>query len=264
MICRAPAPFRILSFLLLLAAFGSIFPATGRAQARRDIAILIAQVKAGAGTEVAKLLPALKKSHPDKAGVLLLEALLETNAEKAVELYQRVADDFPRSEWSDDALYRLYQYSYAVGAYRTARTYTDRIAKDFPQSPFLSREQRAAAMKAAKEAGTEKAAPQTTAKRTPPAQSAPTAEAPAEKPAAADAQKSYAVQVGAFSRKSDALKLSDELKTKGYTAYLREKTVNRKTVQAVWLGIFSDFSQAQAFARKLKEQQKIDAIVVRR
>lgn len=74
----------------------------------------------------------------------------------------------------------------------------------------------------------------------------------------------FAVQVGAFARETDARKQLDELKTKGYTAYLREKTVKGKTVQAVWLGIFPDFTRAQAFASKLKEQQDIDGIVVRR
>ncbi|MBE0643748.1 MAG: SPOR domain-containing protein [Bacteroidetes bacterium] len=247
--------------LILLAALGLALPGgLAQAQARRDIAVLVTQVKSGAAAEVEKLLPSLKKSHPDKAGVLFLEALLETNAEKAVELYQRVADEYARSEWADDALYRLYQYSYAVGAYRTARSYTDRMMKEFPQSPFLSREQRAAAKtdagktaaSSSPSGGPMAAKDPTTAKSTP----ATIKEN--------DSAKSYAVQVGAYAREADARKQVEELKTKGYTAYVREKTVNKKTVQAVWLGIFPGFDQAQAFARKLKEQQKIDAIVVRR
>ncbi len=239
--------------------FGLVLPHdVAHTQTRRDVAILIEQVKAGAEAEVAKLLPALKKSHPDKAGVVFLEALMESNAEKSVDLYQRVADEFPRSEWADDALYRLYQYSYAVGAYRTARTYTERIAKEHPKSPFLRRDQRTTVknVPAQKAAGGSKAVKEKTEKK-PAVEKKP--------PKAGDSGAgSYAVQVGAYSKVVDASKQVDELKTKGYTAYLREKKVNGKTVQAVWLGIFPDFTQAQAFARKLKEQQRIDAIVVRR
>jgi cell division septation protein DedD len=246
-------------FFLLLSAAMLLWQAlpfeTAYAQARRDISVLVTQAKAGAEAEVAKLLPALQKSHPDKAGVLFLEALLESDAEKAVELYQRVADEYPSSEWSDDALYRLYQYSFAVGAYRTARSYTERIEKDYPQSPFLTREQRVAAKESAavKEKSTTKEIPATKT----------TAKGNGESRAAVDGG-SYAIQVGAYSREADARKQIDELKTKGYTAYLREKNVNGKKVQAVWLGIFPDFAQAQAFAQKMKEQQNMDVIVVRR
>ena len=237
-----------LTFLAAMAAV-LLLPVPVRTQQRRDIAVLVSQVQAGAGDEVVKVLPSLKKSHPDKAGVLYLEALMESNAERAVELYQRIADEHGGSEWADDALYRLYQYSFAVGAYRTARSYTERIEKEYPKSPFLAREQRAASGGGKPENNTVKAENRNTAQP-----------AAAEK----DGEGSFAVQTGAFARKSDAQKLVEELKTKGYTAYVREKTVDKKTVFAVWIGIFQDKAQAQSYARKMKEQQKMDVIVVRR
>ncbi len=227
-----------------------------RAQTEKEIAVLVEQVKAGRVVEVAGLLPALRKTHPDKAGVLYLEALLETNAERAVELYQRVADEYAQSAWADDALQRLYQYSYAVGAYRTARSYSERIAKEHPRpSPPKSRSAAAGkqrSVSASEDGGTER---DTKTDRVPEG----TALAGSTAPGA-----SYAVQVGAFRRAADARMQMDDLKTKGYTAYLREKTVKGKTYQAVWLGVFPDSAQAQAFARKLKSQQNLDAIVVRR
>ena len=235
-----------------------------RAQGRGDIAALVDKAKTGAIDEVRTLLPGLKKSHPDKAGVLFLDAVTESNAERAVELFQRIADEHRSSAWADDALYRLYQYSFAVGAYRTARSYTERIAAEHPKSPFLTRDQKDASATAVSGATTPSVPKSSTAA---PALGAtkPRTDAKAVSDASqSGASQSYAVQVGAFSRQADAEKLAAELKEKGYTAYLREKTVSGKTVQAVWLGIFPDFTQAQAFARKLKDQQKIDAIVVRR
>ncbi len=233
------------SILLFLVLF--ILPA--QAQNRRDLNALLAQAKAGAREEVRKLLPSLKESHPDKAGVLFLEAICEEDAEKAVELYQRIVNEYPRSSWADDALNRLAQYSYAVGAYKTARAYTEQLAREYPQSPYVPEEQRGS--------GRNGGSPGSSAR------SGDTGGSDARGSGNGDAR-SYAVQVGAFSKQADAQKQVVKLKEKGYTAYLREKTVNGRTVHAVWLGIFTDFNQARAFAGKLKEQQGLDALVVRR
>ena len=212
------------------------------AQNRRDLSALLRQAKSGACEDVRKLLPSLKDSHPDKAGVLFLEAVCEEDAEKAVDLYQRIVDGHARSPWADDALNRLAQYSYAVGAYKTAHAYTEQLAKDYPQSPYVPEEMRMAA----KSGGTKSGGTKSGGGH------------------AADGDRSYAVQVGAFSKPADAQKQVGSLKEKGYTAYVREKTVNGRTVHAVWLGIFTDFNQARAFAGRLKEQQGFDALVVRR
>lgn len=263
------APHRRGFYLLVLLVLVLAAVSPVRAQGRGDIAALVDKAKTGAIDEVRTLLPGLKKSHPDKAGVLFLDAVTESNAERAVELFQRIADEHRSSAWADDALYRLYQYSFAVGAYRTARSYTERIAAEHPKSPFLTRDQKDASATAVSGATTPSVPKSSTAAPAPGA-TKPRTDAKAVSDASqsgasqSGASQSYAVQVGAFSRQADAEKLAAELKEKGYTAYLREKTVSGKTVQAVWLGIFPDFTQAQAFARKLKDQQKIDAIVVRR
>jgi len=213
------------AYVFLLMAL--LLPTALRAQAGRDLQALLHRVRAGEREEVARLLPSLQKTHKDKAGVLFLEALCEANAEKALDIYQRIVDEHAGSAWADDALHRLYQYSYAVGAYRTARTYRERMDKEYPRSPYAS--------PSAAKAETEK-----------------------------DGEKQYSVQVGAFSKEKDAQRRIDQLKEKGYTAYMREKSVRGKTVYAVWLGIFPAYAQAQAFARKLKDQQGLDALVVRR
>jgi len=215
----------VFSTFLLLLLLALVEDST--AQARRDLNALLAQARAGERAKVAKMIPVLKKSHPDKAGVCFLEAVCEENAEKALDLYQRIVDEHARSSWADDALFRLYQYSYAVGAYRTARSYLSKLESDYPQSPYVPKDKRVSS-------------------------------------SASTAGKQYSVQVGAYSKEKDAAKQVAALKIKGYTAYLRSKTVKGKIVHAVWLGIFPDYSKAQVFARKLKEQQGIEALVVRR
>jgi cell division septation protein DedD len=228
---------------IVIAAILVMLPSVLTAQAATDIHALKARVQLGDGQEVAKLLPQLEKARPGDPGVLFLKALLESSAEKAVELYQRIADEHADSEWADDALYRLYQYSYAVGAYRTARSHLDRLSARYPRSPFAGREATET------EAGT----PAT-----------PSAKPAAAGPTATPATEGYSIQVGAYSKAGDAEKQVTELKSKGYTAFVKQKEVNGKQVHAVWMGMFTSFDQAKAFAARLKQQQNIDALVVKR
>ncbi len=234
--------FRITLFAILF------FLTAGLSAQTVDIPALIARVRLGEGDDVAKLLPQLEKSRPNDAGVLFLRALLETNAEKSVETYQRIADEHPDSEWADDALYRLYQYSYAVGAYRTARTHLDKLSARYPKSPFAQR--MADGGKANKnESGKT---------------SGSTNKINPNKDGGSKEAETYSVQIGAYAKLDDANRQVLDLKAKGYTAFVKQKEVEGKQVRAVWLGLFSSFEQAQAFAVKLKKQQNIDAIVVRR
>lgn len=251
--------------LICLSVATAAWEPAARGQERRDIAEMISQIQMGGGAEVASLLPSLKKSHPDKGGVLFLEALLESDAERALTLYQRVADEHAESAWADDALYRLSQYSYAVGAYRTARSYTERIAKEHPRSPFLTRKQ--GDLPAPENAGTgstagrgERKAEKGSGDARPASHPGKTTETSSVPPR----RGTYAVQVGAFHAKTEARKLVDDLAGKGYTSVLREKTVTGKPVFAVWVGVFPDPASAANYARKLKQQQNIDGIVVRR
>jgi hypothetical protein len=193
-------------------------------------------VREGEDAAVRTLLPTLEKKRPDDPGVLYLKALLEADAEKAVPVYQRIADEHPKSEWADDALFRLYQYSYAVGAYRTARTHLDRISGNYPKSPYAR----------------------------PDATKDGTSNAAAGGDAASDANESWSVQVGAFSERADAEAQVADLKSKGYTASIQAKKSKDKTVHAVLVGIFPSFDKARNFANKLKQQQNLDALVVRR
>ena len=255
----------VISCCVAFVAWGPV----ARAQERHDIGELLSQLQAGGGDAVAKLLPSLQKTHPDKGGVLFLEAVLERDAERALALYQRIADEHAGSAWADDALYRLSQYSYAVGAYRTARSYTERLAKEYPKSPFLTRAQdgsvRSAAVREdhAGEAG-DRRGQGNAAVRADGRESAAAGEKKSVKSVASPRSETYAVQVGAFKSKTEARALADELKGMGYTADLREKTVAGKSMFAVWIGVFADSTRAGNYARKLKQQQNIDGIVVRR
>ena len=71
----------------------------------------------GTGTEQ---LPALLSKYPNHPGVLYLQGLLTKEGAEAVRIYQSIVDNFPKSEWADDAVYKTYQFYYSLGLFRTA------------------------------------------------------------------------------------------------------------------------------------------------
>ena len=108
----------------------------GTERLRRTFSALVAQVNAGAGDAVREQLPALLSEHPNDPGVLYLQALLTREGADAVRTYQSIVDNFPKNEWADDALFKVYQFYYALGLYRTADLKMDQLKAEYPASPY--------------------------------------------------------------------------------------------------------------------------------
>ncbi len=173
-------------------------------------------------------LPALSGLFADDPGYIYLQGCAEEDGDRAIRFYQTVLNLHPQSEWADDALYRLYQYSYAVGAYSAADGYISRLRVEYPASPHGSAERKA---------------PQT-----PP-------------PAAGTAL--FAVQVGAFTEAEDAEHLAEKLKREKYTVEVRPKRVGDRALHAVWVGRLPSRQDARNLAARLKSHHKLDGLVVR-
>ena len=60
------------------------------------------------------------------------------NGTEAMKDYQSIVDNFPKSEWADDALYAIYQYYYSLGLYKTADLKFQQLKKEYPASPYLT------------------------------------------------------------------------------------------------------------------------------
>lgn len=94
--------------------------AEGKAdQARRDVARMLERA-------------------PDDPGVRYLEAALTKDGALAAKRFEAVARQFPESPWADDALFRLYQYDYAMGLYRKADEVMTMLRARYPRSPYLT------------------------------------------------------------------------------------------------------------------------------
>jgi len=82
-------------------------------------------------------LPTLMTNFQNHPGVLYLQGVLTTDGSEAAKIYQSIVDNFPKSEWADDALYRLHQYYYSVGLYKTADQKLEQLSAITPSPPTL-------------------------------------------------------------------------------------------------------------------------------
>jgi cell division septation protein DedD len=237
------------TFILILIASASLL----RAQdINSQVHTLVGEIEQGKIDEVRKQLPALTSSHGNDPAVLYLQARLSSNGVEAIRYYQSIVDNFPKSEWADDALYATYQYYYALGLYKTADLKLQQLKRDYPQSPH------AAASAATPPAPAENKAVILPAAKDPAvAETAKTAEQAAQPPA-----EPYTLQVGAFSTVKNAEHQKDMLEKQGITAVITNKVRGGRSLYLVWAGSFLTADEAKNFGKKVKQQLKLDSIVV--
>jgi len=96
---------------------------------------------------------------------------------------------------------------------------------------------------------------------------APAAAAAANAPGAAGKEKvgvtAWAVQLGSFSNEQNAVALTGRLRKKGYTAFLETGSSGQGTVTRVFVGPELERDGAVAAQKKLRDEFKLNGIVVR-
>ena len=123
----------------LVVILGILLVATCVARAEDpDIDRFLARVEKGEAEEVRMELQSLLSRYPNNPGVLYLQGVLTTDGTEAVRIYQSIVDNFPKSAWADDALYKVYQFYYAIGLYRTAEIKLNQLRTDYPRSKYLA------------------------------------------------------------------------------------------------------------------------------
>jgi len=241
---------KIITALLFLAVSANLLAQT----AEEEITSAIAKVEKGQYDEVRKQLPDLISKYQNNAGIMYLQGRLATDGIEAVKFYQSVVDNFPKSQWAEDALYRAYQYYYSLGLYRTAELKMQQLKKDYPDSPHLKGREEAKLptqeekpvnlpTKEAVSADTQAAA-------------SPAKQAPAPEP--------YALQVGAFSTSANADKQKSYFEDLGYTVEVVNKIRGGRSLYLVWVGSFKTADEALRSGREIKTKYKIDSIIVER
>lgn len=256
-----------------------------------DVHALIDQVTAGNIDEAKSELPSLKEKFPDDPGVLYLEALVTTDGSVAARLYQSIVDNHPRCEWADAALYRVYQFYYSLGLYKTADLKMAQLQRDYPDSkylksqgsmaeagPVVTRHDTPAAPAATPPVtASPKEEPVTTPASTvntapvvkqnpPPAVKQNPPPAKQEKPAVVTHQSSgaYALQVGAFASEPNAERLQRAVEAMGYRVEIVTRGHTGKPMYHVWVGNYPTEAEARAAAVELREKHSVDAMLVTR
>ena len=74
--------------------------------------------------------------------------------------------------------------------------------------------------------------------------------------------KAWALQLGSFGQQTNALVLRDQLRAKGYRAFIEKSAKSGKTSYKVRVGPDLDRSKIEKIAKKLKKNEKIESIVV--
>ncbi len=233
---------------LLVTLFGSTVAAQG---SDPDINSYIARINNGQGEEVRNEIPSLLAKYPNNPGVLYLQGLVTADGSEAVRVYQSIVDNFPKSEWADDALYKVYQFYYALGLYRTAELKMNQLKKDYPDSRYL----KGGSEPEVKELAEER--PQ------PPAHPAPdTVVQPVREPASPPPATKFALQVGAFTTQVNAEKQKQFFEQLGYSVEVLNKVKDNRALFLVWVGSYATYDEAKAGGAEIKKKYNVSSIVI--
>ncbi|HSW28661.1 MAG TPA: SPOR domain-containing protein [Longimicrobiales bacterium] len=203
-----------------------------------------------------------KASRRDTQRGLWLRGQLTSDATQAALDFNRLVVEYPGGPFSDLALLRLAQASYAAGDSAAAATQVERLLHEYPSSPIRSEAEAWLAT-----AGPVPIAPGAAATSAAPADSAGAPAAPAARreavsapptvPTAADAATpegtgEFTIQLGAFSTVARAEALLRQLTDAGFTARLA--TVPGSDLVRVRLGRFDSAEGAEAILWQVRDR----------
>jgi tetratricopeptide (TPR) repeat protein len=241
-----------MKFILALPLLVALAGTTAVAQdSEPDINSYIARINSGQGEEVRNEIPTLLAKYPNNPGVLYLQALVTSDGGEAVRIYQSIVDNFPKSEWADDALYKVYQFYYALGLYRTAELKMDQLRKEYPDSKHLRSvaEPDTKGLAEEREQSPAPPAPDTTAR--------PVVHEPATPPPAR-----FALQVGAFTTQVNAERQKQFFEQLGYPVEVLNKVKDNRALFLVWVGSYTTYDEAKAGGAEIKKKYNMASIVI--
>ena len=208
-----------------------------------DIRRRLEMIEKGQAEAVRAELPSLMTNYQNNPGVMYLQAVLTTDGAEAAKLYQNIVDNFPKSEWGDDALYKLYQYYYSIGLYKTADQKLTQLKEEYPFSAYAVENNPAVEEKQA-------------------AKEKPTVLKP--KGSVPKYATNFTVQVGAFSTLQNAGELKTKFEKEGFQSNIFTIVSNGKKLYKVWVGEFQTYDEARRFTAEIKNKFNLTSIVVSR
>ena len=226
----------------------------------------VAMVGEGRVEEVRQAVPALLEQYPNHPGVLYVQALVTKEGAEAARIYQSIVDNFPRTAYADAALYRVYQFYYSLGLYRTAELKLAQLKREYPDSRFLKKSgQETAAL--AEEIDTTRTTPAPSA---PPVSGSPAPQAtesmvPSRPPEAATvAPAAFVLQVGAYGTLDNAEKQKKFFAERGFAVELITKVRDTRTFHVVLVGRYATYEEAKAAGTEIKKKYTVNFMAIPR
>jgi cell division septation protein DedD len=87
--------------------------------------------------DVKKQVPELLARYRNDPGVMLLQGIVIDDAALAIGIFEKIVKDFPKSEWADDAQWRIVQYYAMTYDVNRAKKELGVFKKNFPNSEYL-------------------------------------------------------------------------------------------------------------------------------
>lgn len=228
-----------------------------------DIPRLIERVDKGEADQVRADLPSLLSRYPNNPGVLYIQGLVSEEGTEAVRIYQSIVDNFPRSEWADDALYRVYQFYYALGLYRTAELKLSQLRTEYPGSPYLAAASGTQTAQMEEERPSPEPPEQQEASPSPGDQPA-VAPPPVSPDPAVTQSGSYFLQVGAFTVQANAERQKSVFEELNYPVEIISRTKDGRSLFLVLVGQYGTYEEAKAASAEIRRNHGVESIVIAR
>ncbi len=251
---------------------------------------LLAWLEKHSKAELRNRLDSIRTRYPNSPVPLFLEAYIEENGDRAIDLYKRVIEQYPDSKFTDLALLKLALYYYAIGSYVVARQYVDNLTNDFPESRLVAEAKYLnarcliadgyyASAKEELKAITKKFSMspfsdhakidlasldrQARLDKNPPLSNREVKN-PKPQVDSRGVDGKYTIQVGAFQDKKNASMQRELYSKQGYLATIETKRVNNNLFYLVWVGEFETEEQAARLGDVFKNLYGISFRVVKK
>lgn len=215
------------------------------AQEQPPVGKYVTMIESGEVDPVKAELPSLLEKYPNDPGVLYLKALLTPEGADAVRIYQGIVDSHPKSEWADNALYKVYQFYQAIGLFKTAELKLNQLRKEYPTSKY-----------ARSSGGVDT--------KTAPGEGVSGSTQPGKGQTGPALQGQFALQVGAYTTMVNAEKQKLFFEDLGYPVEVINKVKDGRSLYSVNVGNFATYDEAKAKSGEIKKKYNIDSFVVTR
>ena len=237
---------KFLNIILFMLVFS--FSVTGQ---EVDIVPYLKQIESGDIEKAQKSLEELQAMYPHDPSVKFLDAILTRKGVEALRKYIDIYDKYPKSKYADAALYRMYSYYYALGYYKKAENYLEKLKAEYPGSPYID--------------AVEKNNPGQTGvfyKETNTADNKSEPPKPKVKNKPAEVEANYTVQAGAFLSLKNAENLKKQLESEGYPAKITQKEVGGSVLNVLTAGNFSSTKQTDKLLTLLSKKYKLQGRII--